>query len=65
VALDRFRLRQIEQQLAAEIQAAKEKQRRASTEEEKVQASESHRLALQRFSDFVVKGIVPKDLSPE
>jgi hypothetical protein len=44
------------------MQDAKQKQRRASTgEEKKVQAPESHRLALQRFADFVAKGIEPKD----
>jgi hypothetical protein len=63
-AHDKFRLREIEQQLAAELQAANEKRRKASTQEEKAESSESHRRALQRFVDFVAKGIVPKDLSP-
>jgi hypothetical protein len=61
-ALDKFRLREVQQQLAAELQISSEKLRRASTEEEKRQASESHRQALLRFADFAAKGIVPDDL---
>jgi hypothetical protein len=63
-ALDRFRLREVQRQLAAELQTTSEKLRRASSEEEKRQALESHRQALQRFAEFAAKGIVPSDLLP-
>jgi hypothetical protein len=61
-ALDKFRLREIEQQLAADLQAASERLRRASTEEEKRNAKEALARAVQRFKDFAAKGTVPKDL---
>jgi hypothetical protein len=63
-ALDKFRLRQIGQQLVAELQTAKEQLRSASTEEEKRLRLESHVAALKRFSEFAAQGIVPKDLLP-
>lgn len=59
--LDKYRLREIEQQLAAEIQTTAEQLRSASTEEEKRIASEAHSRALKRFSDFAGKGIVPEE----
>lgn len=61
--LDRFRLRQIEQRLTAELQAADDSVRRASTDAERRKALESYRQALQRFKDFAAKGVVPEDLS--
>jgi hypothetical protein len=65
-ALDKFRLRQVEQELAAELQAASERLRRASNEADRRVAIDAHIRALQRFTDFAAKGIVPRDLaSPE
>jgi hypothetical protein len=64
--LDKFRRREIEQQLTANLQAASERLRRSITEEEKRTAREVNARALQRFTDFVTKGVVPEDLlSPE
>jgi hypothetical protein len=63
-ALDKFRLREIEQQLAADLQAASERLRRAPTEDEKNKATEAQIRALQRFRDFAARGIVPQDLLP-
>ncbi len=63
-ALDKFRLRQIEQELAAELQAANERLRRASSEADRRVAIDAHIRALQRFTDFAAKGIVPSDLAP-
>jgi hypothetical protein len=63
---DKFRRREIEQQLAANLQAASERLRRATTEEDRRTAREGNTRALQRFTDFVTKGVVPEDLlSPE
>jgi hypothetical protein len=62
--LDKFRLREIEQQLVAELQTAKQQLRSASTKDEKRLGLESHLTALKRFSDFASLGIVPKDLLP-
>ena len=62
-ALDKFRLRQVEQELAAELQAASERLRRASNEADRRVAIDAHILALQRFTDFAAKGIVPQDLA--
>lgn len=59
--LDKFRLREIEQQVARELSIAREKLRRASTEQEKQDSSDSYHRALQRFTDFVARGIVPKE----
>jgi len=61
-AIDKFRRREIEKRLASDLQAASEGLRRASTEEEKSRSSAAHLRALQRFTDFVAKGIVPEDL---
>jgi hypothetical protein len=60
-SLDKFRQREIEQHLSAEIQSAKERLRTAATEEEKRTASQAFDQALQRFTDFAAKQIVPKE----
>jgi hypothetical protein len=62
--LDKFRLREIEQRLAGELQSASEQLRLALTDEDKRQALEAHHRALQRFTNFAAKGIVPQDLLP-
>jgi hypothetical protein len=58
--LDKYRMREIEQTLAAELQAASEQLRLASSEEEKRNALEFHLRAVQQFRDFAAKGIVPE-----
>jgi hypothetical protein len=63
-ALDKFQRREIEQRLAADLQATSERSRRASSDEEKRTAAETHIRALARFTAFVTKGIVPEDLRP-
>jgi hypothetical protein len=63
-ALDKFRLREVERQLAADLQAASEQLRRVLTEEQKQAALQSHLHALQRFTDFAARQIVPEDLLP-
>jgi parvulin-like peptidyl-prolyl isomerase len=60
--LDKFRLREIEQQLAADLQAASERLRRVGTEEQKLEALQAHLRALHRFTDFAARHIVPEDL---
>ena len=62
--LDKFRLREIEQRLAGELQSASEQLRLALTEDDKRKATEAHHRALQRFGNFAAKGIVPQDLLP-
>jgi hypothetical protein len=62
--LDKFRLREIERRLAAELQSASQRLRLALTEEDKRQALEAQHNALQRFTNFAAKGIVPQDLLP-
>jgi len=52
-SLDAFRLREIERQLYRELAYSREQVRTAAKEEEKRIASEAHKLALQRFTDFV------------
>jgi hypothetical protein len=59
--LDKYRLRGIEQKLTAELQAASEQLRLASSEEEKRKAVEVYLRAVQRFRDFAAKGIVPEE----
>jgi hypothetical protein len=61
-ALDKFQRREIEKRLVSDLQAASEGLRRASNEEEKAKSSAAHLRALQRFTEFVTKGIVPEDL---
>jgi hypothetical protein len=63
-ALDQFQRREIEQQLAADLQAANQNLRNASSDEEKRQALEAYYRGLKRFTDFAAKGIVPEDLLP-
>jgi hypothetical protein len=63
-AIDKFRLREIEQQLAAEVQVARAQIRSATTEEEKRKASGALQHALQRFTDFAARNIVPEELLP-
>jgi hypothetical protein len=58
-AIDKFRQHEIEQQLASELHTAREQTRRASTEEQKQNALETYLLALQRYSEFAAKGLVP------
>ena len=60
-SLDKFRLREIERELTAQLQFAKEQLRRATTEEAKRTASEFHGRALQRFADFAGRRIIPKE----
>jgi hypothetical protein len=64
-SLDIFRIREIEQQLAAELQRAREQLLKATTEEEKHGASELRDRALQRLTDFVARKIVPKEFLQE
>lgn len=64
-APDKFRLRDIEQRLAADLHAAVGRVRRATTEQERAKAAEAHLRALQRFTDFAAKGIIPPDLHVE
>ena len=59
--LDKFRLREVEQYLAADLQFAEQQVRLAKTEEAKHAASEARDRALKRFSDFAARGIVPKE----
>ena len=54
-------LHEIEQQLASELHAAMEQTRLASTEEEKHNALNTYLLALQRFTEFAAKGLVPEE----
>jgi glucose-6-phosphate-specific signal transduction histidine kinase len=64
-SLDIFRMREIEQQLTAELLRAKEQFRTAITEEEKHNASELRDRALQRLTAFVARRIVPKEFLQE
>jgi hypothetical protein len=59
--IDKFRQREIEQQLSSEIQSAREQIRTATTEEERTQASQALERALQRFADFAARNIVPDE----
>jgi hypothetical protein len=61
-SLDKFRMREIEQQLAAELHVAKENARAANTEQEKRIASEGLDRAVRRFRDFAASGAIPEDL---
>lgn len=60
---NKLRLREIEQTLAADLHAALDRVRHATNEEDRTRAAEAHLRALQRFTDFAAKGIVPDDLS--
>jgi|HubBroStandDraft_6_1064221.scaffolds.fasta_scaffold677594_1 hypothetical protein len=60
-SLDIFRLREIEQQLTAELQRAREQYLRSKTEEQKRSALESRNRALQRLTEFIAKRIVPEE----
>jgi|HubBroStandDraft_6_1064221.scaffolds.fasta_scaffold373476_2 hypothetical protein len=60
-SLDAFRMREIEQQLTAELQRARERLLRARTEEETRSAVRLRNRALQRLTDFVARKIVPKE----
>jgi hypothetical protein len=60
-SLDKFRFREIERELTAQLRFAKEQLRRATTEEAKRTASEFYGRALQRFADFAGRKIVPKE----
>jgi len=62
---DIFRIREIEQQLTAELQRAREQLFKATTEEEKHSALELRDRALQRLTDFVTRKIVPKEFLQE
>jgi len=62
--VEKFRQLQIEQQLAAEIQAARVQIIRATTKEEKHKASGALQHALQRFTDFAARDILPEELRP-
>jgi hypothetical protein len=64
-SLDIFRMREIERQLTAELQRAREQLRKATTEEEKHSALELRDRALQRLTDFVTRKIVPKEFLQE
>jgi len=58
---DKFRLREIEQQLVADLHATSEQTRLASNEEEKRGALQTYLRALHRFEEFAAKGIVPEE----
>jgi len=60
-AVDKFRLHEIEQQLASELHSAREQTRRAATEEQKHNVLETYLLALQRYTEFAAKGRVPEE----
>jgi hypothetical protein len=60
-ALDKSRLHEIERQLVSELHAAREQTALASTEEEKHNVLETYLLALQRYTEFAAKGIVPEE----
>jgi adenine C2-methylase RlmN of 23S rRNA A2503 and tRNA A37 len=60
-AIDQFRQHEIEQQLASELHAAMEQTRRASTEEQKHNVLETYLVALQRYTEFATKGLVPEE----
>jgi ElaB/YqjD/DUF883 family membrane-anchored ribosome-binding protein len=64
-SLDILRMREIERQLTAELQRAREQLLKATTEEEKHSASELRNRALQRLTDFVARRIVPKEFLQE
>jgi len=59
--LDVFRLREIEQQLAAKLQVAREQVRAARTDEQRQTARETFERALRCWTDFVAKRIVPEE----
>jgi hypothetical protein len=59
--IDKFRQREIEQQLSSEIQTAREQVRTATTEEERMKGSQALERALQRFADFAARNIVPNE----
>jgi hypothetical protein len=58
--IDKFRQREIEQQLSREIQSARGQIRIAKTDEERRTATEGLARALQRFTDFAARNIVPE-----
>jgi hypothetical protein len=58
-------MREIERQLTAELQRAREQLLTATTEEERRVASQLRERALQRFKDFVARKIVPKEFLQE
>jgi hypothetical protein len=60
-SLDNFRLREIEQKLAAELHSARGQFLTATTEEEKRTASGVLSRALQRFTEFAARKIVPDE----
>ena len=60
-SLDIFRMREIEQQLTAELQRARMQLLTATTNEERHSASKLRDRALQRMADFVARKIVPKE----
>jgi hypothetical protein len=62
--IDTFRLREIEQQLAAEIQLARTKVTSATAEDERLKASEVLQIALKRFTEFAARRIVPEAFLP-
>jgi hypothetical protein len=64
-SLDIFRMREIEQQLTAELLRAREQYLKAKTEEETRSALESRNRALQLMADFVARKIVPKEFLQE
>jgi hypothetical protein len=60
-SLDKFRRREIEQALVAELQTAKERARLATTDEERLATAKAVERALQRYTDFAARNIVPKE----
>jgi hypothetical protein len=60
-SLEVFWMREIEQQLTADLQRAREQLLKATTEEEKHCALGLRDRALQRLRDFVAQRIVPKE----
>jgi hypothetical protein len=62
--IDTFRLREIEQQLAGDIQLARTNLTTATAEDERQKASEVLQIALNRFTDFAARKIVPEEFLP-
>jgi hypothetical protein len=63
---ENFRKREIERQLTNELQVARIQMASATTEEEKRKASGALQNALQRFTGFAARNIVPEEfLSPD
>ena len=58
-------MREIERQLTAELQRAREQVRMATTGEERHDARKLRDRAFRRMTDFVARKIVPEEFIPE